>query len=237
MPNADWQWDWQRLLWGTDPLAFYGEILLRSFVMYVVLLLLLRFLSKRALTQLSILEFGIVIVLGSAAGDPTFYKDVPLFHGIVVLIVIVLMQRLYTYYLRHSETVETAMEGTPIEMLYNGVIQENALKHEHLTQEELFQLLRYNGISQLGEVSVAYMEQNGQLSVFKQESPVPGLAIVPPWDLQAPELLSASVAEDTAGYVCIVCGSTRGNCSHQQWIHAVIKGNPQRYKKDERREI
>ena len=40
-------------------------------------MLWLRLLGRRTLRQLSILEFGMVIILGSAAGDPTFYDDVP----------------------------------------------------------------------------------------------------------------------------------------------------------------
>lgn len=226
----------ERLFWGSDPWGFYGEIVFRSLVMYLVLLVLLRFLSKRALTQLSILEFGIVIVLGSAAGDPTFYKDIPLFHGILVLLVIVIVQRVYTYFLRHNETVETAMEGTPILMMLHGVIQKDALAEARLSQEELFQLLRCQGISQLGEVKAAYMEQSGQLSVFQRETPLWGLAIVPPWDLRQPAVTAQAFER-----VCLQCGkyqessenavkeTRRGQCvycGHDGFTEAVQKGEP-----------
>lgn len=224
----------ERLFWGSDPWGFYGEIVFRSVVMYLVLLVLLRFLSKRALTQLSILEFGIVIVLGSAAGDPTFYKDIPLFHGIVVLLVIVTVQRLYTYLLRHNEAVETAMEGTPILMVLRGVIQADALAQARLSQEELFQLLRCQGISQLGEVKAAYMEQSGQLSVFECDTPLLGLAIVPPWDLRQPVVVAPSVER-----VCVQCGTYQESleiketrrvqcsyCEHDVFTKAVKKGEP-----------
>ena len=226
----------ERLFWGSDPWGFYAEIAFRSLVMYLVLLVLLRFLSKRALTQLSILEFGIVIVLGSAAGDPTFYKDIPLFHGILVLLVIVIVQRVYTYFLRHNETIETAMEGTPILMVLHGVIQKEALAQARLSQEELFQLLRCQEISQLGEVKAAYMEQSGQLSVFQCETPLRGLAIVPPWDLRQP-VVTAQAFER----VCVQCGKYQESseemiketrraqcvyCGHDGFTEAVQKGEP-----------
>lgn len=227
--------DLERLFWGSAPWGFYGEIVFRSLAMYLVLLILLRFLSKRALTQLSILEFGIVIVLGSAAGDPTFYQEIPLFHGILVLIVIVMLQRIYTYFLSHSEIIETAMEGIPVLMVLQGVIQEGALKSCHLSQEELLQLLRCKGITQLGEVEAAYMEQNGQLSLFKADVPSVGLAIVPPWDLCAPKtlthhhqgerscLLCGAVPEQTPG-----CNNTQQctYCNHDAFTYAVQKGSP-----------
>jgi uncharacterized membrane protein YcaP (DUF421 family) len=223
--------DLERLFWGGDPWGFYGEIIFRSVVMYLVLLLLLRFLSKRALTQLSILEFGIVIVLGSAAGDPTFYQEIPLFHGVLVLVVIVLTQRIYTYVLRHSETMETVMEGKPVLMVLQGVIQKGALQDCSLSQEELFELLRGKSVTQLGEVDAAYMEQSGQLSVFKSEEVSPGLAIVPPWDLYEPTVLKAG--EHAGARACLLCGMVHTSsteqctyCGHETLTAAVQKGNP-----------
>ena len=60
--------DWAKLWLGNESPDFLIEIALRSVVMYVALMLWLRLLGRRTLGQLSILEFGMVIILGSAAG-------------------------------------------------------------------------------------------------------------------------------------------------------------------------
>lgn len=200
--------DWGRLLWGAEPFGFYFEIVFRSLVMYVVLLLLLRSLSKRALTQLSILEFGIVIAMGSAAGDPTFYKEIPLLQAILVLLTLICIQIGYTWLLNRSETFENAMEGKPVELIEAGRIRVEALERARISQGELFELLRMKGLQQLGEIRKAYLEQNGQISVFRFEQPRPGLAFVPPWELEPPQPIQAGqMLADARPLACRRCGA------------------------------
>lgn len=199
--------DWQRLLWGQHPLGFYAEIAFRTLVMYLALLFMLRLLSKRTLSQLSILEFGIVIALGSAAGDPTFYADVPLGHGLLVLFCVVAIQRVYTWLLRKNEAVETLMEGRPVELIQDGRILLDQLERARLSQEELFEMLRLKDVSQLGEICRAYMEQNGQISVFKHRHPLRGLPIAPPWDLAEHQAQQAGrIFDEPQHLACCNCG-------------------------------
>lgn len=225
--------DWQRVFLGEDPAGFYAEILFRSVFMYICLLLLLRLLSKRALSQLSILEFGLVIALGSAAGDPTFYKDVPLLHGLLVLATIVALQLVQTWLLTRNESVETLLEGVPRELVCDGVIQMDELKKARLSREELFESLRLCKIRHLGEVERAYLEQSGQISVIAYEKPRPGLQIVPPWDLSPPpSLMPADTADLTGSVACLNCGQTRelkgkeiglcGNCQDLRVTYATL---------------
>lgn len=221
--------DWQRMFIGQEQWGFYGEIVLRSVIMYLGLLLLLRLLSKRALTQMSVLEFGIVIALGSAAGDPTFYADVPIFHGLLALAAIVCFQLIYTRILQTNETLETVMEGKPVELIKNACIVEGSLRKARLAQDELFQLLRAKSIRQLGELERVYIEQDGQLSIFKYAQPQPGLAIVPPWDLeQTLYQPGQSIAPDQQ-LACCQCGQLNTataracqDCQHQRFMPAVL---------------
>lgn len=79
--------DLQRMLIGDLPWTFTFEVIVRTVIMYVYTLLMIRLLTKRAVGQLSLVEFLLVIALGSAVGDPMFYHDVPLLHGIAVITV------------------------------------------------------------------------------------------------------------------------------------------------------
>jgi uncharacterized membrane protein YcaP (DUF421 family) len=71
-----WRWE----------VEFLPEVALRTFFMFFVILTSLRILGKRSVAQLSVFELGVIIGLGSAAGDPMFYKDVGLLPGVVVLL-------------------------------------------------------------------------------------------------------------------------------------------------------
>nr|WP_216321860.1 DUF421 domain-containing protein [Deinococcus aestuarii] len=192
---------------GDVPPLFLLEIVFRTGVIFLWLVFLLRVTGKRGLAQLSPLELAIVIALGSAAGDPMFYPEVPLLHAMLVLALVVGFQRLLAHLVIRSERVETFVEGTPVELVRDGVIGRAALDHAGLSREDLFERLRAQGVRQLGEVQRVYFEQDGNLSVFMRSEGAPaGLPVVPPWDLEPPRRLPAG--EPHVGEVaCTNCGT------------------------------
>ncbi|EYB68424.1 hypothetical protein DEIPH_ctg023orf0003 [Deinococcus phoenicis] len=216
-------------LGDTSPL-FLLEIVFRTAVIFLWLVFLLRLTGKRGLAQLSPLELAIVIALGSAAGDPLFYPEVPLLHAMLVLALVVGFQRVLASLVIRSEAVETFIDGQPVELVRDGVIGRRALDSVHLSLEDLFERLRSQGVRQLGEVQRAYLEQDGNLSVFThRQDPPAGLPIVPPWDLEAPPRFQAGTAcpQEVA---CLNCGSrleTSGPlpacpvCACEAWTPAV----------------
>lgn len=199
--------DLARMFLGDVPPLFLLEIVFRTAVIFLWLVFLLRITGKRGLAQLSPLELAIVIGLGSAAGDPMFYPEVPLLHAMLVLALVVGFQRLLAHLVVRSETVETFVEGTPVELVRDGVMIPGSLHRSGLSREDLFERLRAQGVRQLGEVQRAYFEQDGNLTVFSHagEAP-PGLAVVPPWDLEPPRPIAAG--EQHSGEVaCMTCGT------------------------------
>lgn len=228
--GADVQpFDWKRLFVGDfDPL-FWGEIVFRTTFIFVALLLLLRVAGKRGMSQLSPLELAIVIGLGSAVGDAMFYAEVPLLHALLVIALVVALQRLVAYLIVKQEKVETFLEGVPVELVRDGVLQLEGLKQSALSREDLCERLRPAGVRQLGEVQRAYFEQDGQLSVFCHEkNPPPGLPIVPPWDIEPPPALLPDYCGPVA---CLGCGrvqqrsaaTSHCGCDHESgWTPAVV---------------
>lgn len=201
--------DWARIFLGDTPPLFLLEIIFRTTVIFGWLLLLLRFTGKRGMAQLSPLELAIVIGLGSSAGDPMFYPEVPLLHAMLVMALVVGLQALMARLVIRSERVETFMEGVPVELVRDGVLSGRALEASNLSREDLFERLRAQGVRQLGEVQRAYFEQDGNLTVFThaQDAP-PGLPIVPPWDLEPPPVVQPG--EPVRGpLACLGCGTTR----------------------------
>lgn len=220
--------DLQRMFLGDAPPLFLLEIVLRTVVIFLWLVFLLRITGKRGLAQLSPLELAIVIGLGSAAGDPMFYPEVPLLHAMLVLALVVLMQRWLSKLVIRSERVETFVEGQPVELVRDGVMSHPALTAANLSREDLFERLRAQGVRQLGEVQRAYFEQDGNLTVFTHAQDAPaGLPVVPPWDLGEPAVLSPDLPAH-GPVACLHCGRTQTpaglpgecTCGHRHWTAA-----------------
>jgi uncharacterized membrane protein YcaP (DUF421 family) len=84
--------DWHRIFYSENiPISYLAEIGVRAVIMFLVLIFVLKLISKRGVKQLSVFELAILIALGSATGDPMFYHYVPVTYGIVVLLVVIFL--------------------------------------------------------------------------------------------------------------------------------------------------
>jgi len=168
--------DWSRIWFGEElPVTFLWEVLFRSIFMYLLILLTLRIMGKRGIKQLSMFEFSIILALGSAAGDPMFYEDVPITHVLVVFTVIISLYVLFNFLTEQSERFETFFEGRAVCILEDGEINLTAFKKQKLTYRELFGEMRQYQVEHLGQVRKVYLESTGEISLFFFE----GIAIKP----------------------------------------------------------
>jgi uncharacterized membrane protein YcaP (DUF421 family) len=231
--------DWQRMLIGDEPPLFLLEIVVRTVIIYIYSLLLLRWLGSRTIGQLSTVEFLLVIALGSAVGDAMFYPDVPLLHALLVVTVVVLANKGLDILIVKSKRAERAIDGVPQEAVRDGKLCKGFLNSTSLGTSELFQQLRHNGVEQLGQVAHAYIESGGALTVFRANGqPRPGLPIVPPWEIEPPtELRATDLVDSDTHLACLRCGNTVKfasaaapglcpNCAHDLWTPAVPIRHP-----------
>lgn len=71
--------------------------------MYLVVLVSLRILGKRGVKQLSIFELVVIVGLGSAAGDPMFYREVGILSAVAVFLVVVIAYKITSYFVNKSK--------------------------------------------------------------------------------------------------------------------------------------
>jgi uncharacterized membrane protein YcaP (DUF421 family) len=194
---------WQELLLGGEDWSFLAETALRTTIMFCVIVTSLRLLGKRGIKQLSVFELGVIIGLGSAAGDPMFYKDVGLLPGILVFTMVVCLYRLITILINRSRRFESLVEGNPTCIIKDGEFIVENFKKEPIAFDELFTQLRLQSIAHLGQVDQAVLENNGEVSVYYVEDKDLryGLPILP----DTPEYSSDRLPHDGM-YACTHCG-------------------------------
>jgi len=221
MPDQVSAFDLSRMFLGDEPPLFLLEIAFRTIVIYVYTLVLIRWIGSRSIAQLSLVEFLLVIALGSAVGDAMFYPDVPLLHCMAVITIVVLLDKGLSYLVARHPVVEDTIEGKSVEIIRDGIIECDVMERDNFGHDELFEQLRLKGVTQLGEVRAAYLETNGMLSVFKasEVQTKPGLPIEPPWDVAAPKEFDAGEASP-GSVACPNCGTTIGE------VNAPLPGCP-----------
>jgi uncharacterized membrane protein YcaP (DUF421 family) len=200
--------DFGRMFFGDGPPLFLLEIVFRTVVIYLYTLVLIRWIGSRSISQLSLVEFLLVIALGSAVGDAMFYPDVPLVHCLIVITVVILIDKALSFVLTRSPRLEDAIEGKTVELVRDGIIRHDVLLKANFGQDELFEQLRMKDVEHVGQVRAAYLETNGNVSVFKASASNkrPGLPIEPPWDVSPPVTLKAG-DDPTGSVACAQCGT------------------------------
>lgn len=218
------------LLLGSEDWSFLPEMILRTFIMFIIIIVSLRLLGKRGVKQLSIFELVVIISLGSAAGDPMLYKDVGLLTALIAFIIVVGFYSLITFMIGKSPRFEKLLESKPVSLIKYGVFSVETFSKEALGEDEFFAELRMHGVSQLGQIEEAILESNGSISVFyyPEQDVKYGLPIMP-------DSLAASheSIKENAYYACVFCGYTEKlkpvgshacpECQKLKWVKASDK--------------
>lgn len=214
------------IILGTENFDFYGEIILRTLVMFFLVLLVLRLLGRKGVRQLTLFEMAIIISLGSAAGDPMFQGDIPVIYAILVFVTVALTYKSITWLVTRNRRLEKLMEGIHLTVVLEGRFSHNIWSANSFSQMEFFSELRNQNIEHLGQVKEAILEVDGTMSVlfYGKEEVRFGLPIFP----SAYREISGN---DVCGPVaCMHCGnvlevrsieSRCSRCSQGRWAKAI----------------
>ncbi len=143
----------------------WWELVVRSTVVYVFLLGLLRLTGKRQVGQLAPFDLVLLLVLSNAVQNSMNAGDNSLVGGLVsaaTLVGLNLIVGLATY---RSKTLEAIIEGRPQVLVHNGQLFEDVLARAKMTHHELNAALRQAGCACLEDVSSVILENNGSISV------------------------------------------------------------------------
>lgn len=171
--------DPHRMFVGDAGLFFFAEIAFRTTVLYVYTIGLVRLLGRRGAEPFAPFELVIIIALGSAVGDPMFYPDVPISHGMAVVTVIVLLERGVGWLSSRFQSVDALLESPPVLIVQDGRLLVERLENSSISRDDLLSALRLAGVANIGEIERAYLEPSGRVSVFRLAEPVPGASTLP----------------------------------------------------------
>lgn len=218
--------DWQRILFGNTSPEFLLEVFLRTLVIYVALLLAVKWLGKRMSGQLTIIEMTVMITLGAIVSVPMQMPDRGVLQGLLILITALLLHRGITRLGFMSQKAESIIQGKPTVIVKNGVLQLSEMEDARISKQQLFSELRRKNIFHLGKVRRVYLEPAGSFSILMAEEAHQGLPLYPPTDK---DVLKGMKADYKQLWVCINCGlmseepnvDTCEGCNQHEFIKAI----------------
>lgn len=220
--------DWYRILIGNAPAEFLLEVLIRTLLIYLVLIVILRFLGKRMNGQLSNLEMAVMLTLGAIVSPAMQLPDRGILSGILALLCSLTFLRVTNLVGFKSRKSEQIIQGTETVLIKDGLIQLDEMAKNNLSHHQLFAALRSENIHNLSNVKRLYLEAYGMFSIFPEEKKRPGLSVFPPGD---PEVRTIHRQPEAPTQACSQCGYTVlkqaspnhcPNCGASQWVQAIL---------------
>ncbi len=148
-------------------------IILRSIIIYLIVLFVFRIMGKRQLGQMQPFELVLTLIIADLATIPMAEIAVPVLHGVVPLFTLVILHFLLTLLTRVSTKMSGIISGKPVIVINNKGIDYKAMKKLNITIDDIFEAMRGLGFFSLDQVEYAIMETNGKLSVLPKAECAP----------------------------------------------------------------
>lgn len=141
-------------------------IILRTVLVFFIMLAVVRLMGKREIGQLSAFDFVVAIMMAELAIIPLENQDVPFWHGIIPLVVLVILEIGISYLALHSHAVRGFLDGRPQVIIENGKILKGEMRKSRYNLDDLMGQLREKGYPNIDDIEFAILETSGTLSVI-----------------------------------------------------------------------
>ncbi len=147
--------------------------LTRTILLYFILMIGLRALGKRQIGELEPIELVLTLLISDLAAVPMQDFGIPLLNGVIPIVTLLSLSMLLSFFSMRSVRFHRLVCGNPTTLIDDGVIQQDALRRNRFTLDELLDELRAEGVTDLETVKYAVLETNGRLSVllYPDEAP------------------------------------------------------------------
>lgn len=140
--------------------------IIRTFIVYFVVIISVRFMGKRQIGELQPAELVITILMSEIASMPLQDGDCALLTSIVGILLLASLEVLFSCLALKSGRFRTLFQGHSVLIIEKGKLKQENMKLIRYSTDDLLQMLRQKDIFNLEDVAYAYVETNGAVSVM-----------------------------------------------------------------------
>ena len=141
------------------------EKIIRPILVYAALVFLLRVFGKRELGQLNPFDLVVLLSLSNTVQNAIIGDDNSVSGGIVGAIALLSINYTMAWFKYRSRWFESFIEGKPRTLIENSKIDEDAVKKELLTKEDLDTIAHKQGLDSAEDIEKCVIDPNGSFLV------------------------------------------------------------------------
>ncbi|GAA0744489.1 DUF421 domain-containing protein [Clostridium oceanicum] len=141
-------------------------VLIRTLILYFIVVLSMRLMGKKQIGELEPFELVITIMISELASLPMEDSRIPILHGIVPIITLLIAQTTISLVQLKSEKLRKILDGEPSILIKHGQISTKELRNQRFNINDLMEELRLQGYYDISDIEFAILETSGQLSIM-----------------------------------------------------------------------
>ena len=143
------------------------SIFIRTIIIYVVLVGMLKIMGKRQIGELEVNELVSTLLISEIASIPISEPNIPLINAILPILFICLSEVFISALKNKWSKLKTIVEGEPSYIIYKGRLNQEILSKNRISINELLTEIRQQGIGDISDVEYGILEPSGKLSLIK----------------------------------------------------------------------
>lgn len=192
--------------------------LLRTIILYILIVAGIRLLGKRQIGELEPTELVLALIIADLASVPMQDNGIPLLSGIIPIIVLLCLAMAISVLTMRSVKFRAFLCGRPSIVIERGKLKQQELSRNRLTVDELMEELRTKGYTDLTTIQYAILETNGQLSVLPMAREQPVTATQMGLEPQDPGLPSIIITDGR-----LLSHNLKDRGYDENWLHKQLE--------------
>ncbi len=144
----------------------YLNIAISSLSVYVFILAAIRITGRKELSQLSVIDLVFILLISNAVQNAMVGPNTSLLGGLTAAGTLFVANFVLKELMFRSRMLSKLIQGSEVMLIYNGVVNGKNLQKVKMSMEELEEAVREHGISDVGDVNLAVLEVDGNISVL-----------------------------------------------------------------------
>ena len=146
------------------------DSVLRAFIVYIVLLVILRVAGTRTMAEITTFDFVLILTISEAAQQAMIDDDNSMINAFLLVITLVGMNILMSLAKQRSPRLERILDGTSLLLVEKGKLHRDRLQKERVDEADVLEAAReLQGVSTLEQIDYAVLEKNGHVTVIPKK--------------------------------------------------------------------
>lgn len=144
------------------------EIILRTAVIYLVIIIGLRIFGKKELSQLSVTDLVFILLISNAVQSAMVGNDTSVLGGVIAALSLFVVNYLLKNVFYKSKRISEFFQGDPLMLVYHGKPIVEHMAKAKITMDELEAAIREHGVDTIKDVDLAVFEIDGNISILSK---------------------------------------------------------------------